>query len=117
MSLRVYAYKNCDTCRRALKWLAAHKIEHEIIPIREQPPTAAELKTMLGHVGELRRLFNTSGEDYRALQLKDRLPKMTGGEAFTLLAQYGNLVKRPFALAPKAGTTGFSEEEWARLFL
>jgi arsenate reductase len=115
MSLRVFAYANCDTCRKALKFLAAKKIAHEVIPIRERPPTVAELRTMLGHVGgDLRRLFNTSGRDYRTLDLKSRLPQMTEDEAFALLARNGNLVKRPFALTPNTGAVGFREEEWSR---
>ena len=116
MSLRVYAYKNCDTCRRALKWLAGRKIAHEVLPIRETPPSLAELKTMLGQVGEMRRLFNTSGEDYRTLNMKERLPKMTPAEALALLSTNGNLIKRPFAIQGATGTTGFVEEEWERLF-
>jgi arsenate reductase len=116
MSLRVYAYANCDTCRKALKFLAAKKVAHEVIPIRETPPTVAELRKMLGYVdGDLRRLFNTAGQDYRALDMKSRLPKMTEEEALKLLASNGNLVKRPFALSKNAGVVGFREEEWERL--
>lgn len=116
MSLRVYAYANCDTCRKALKFLAAQKVAHEVIPIREQPPTVAELRKMLGYVGgDLRKLFNTAGQDYRALDMKTRLPKLSEDEALTLLASNGNLVKRPFALAKKAGVVGFREEEWEKL--
>ena len=114
--MRIYAYKNCDTCRRAQKWLESRKIAHEVVPIREQPPTLAELRAMLKRVGELRRLFNSSGQDYKALNMKDRLPKMSEDEALALLAKNGNLVKRPFAISAKAGTTGFNEEEWAQLF-
>ena len=115
MSLRVYAYSGCDTCRKALKFLGAKKVAHEVIPIREQPPTIAELRTMLGHVGgDLRRLFNTSGQDYRALDLKSKLPTMSEDEALKLLAGNGNLVKRPFALAAKTGVVGFREKEWER---
>jgi arsenate reductase len=77
----------------------------------------AELRAMLGHCGgELRRLFNTSGRDYRALGLKDRLPAMTRDEALALLAANGNLVKRPFALGPDFGLTGFDEAAWSRRF-
>jgi arsenate reductase len=113
MNLRVYAYKGCDTCRKALKFLAEKKIAHEVIPIREQPPTVAELRAMLGHVGgELRRLFNTSGQDYKALNMKERLPKLPAGEALALLAANGNLVKRPFALTKTAGVVGFKPDEW-----
>lgn len=116
MALRVYAYEKCDTCRKALKFLAAKKVAHEVIPIRQQPPTVAELRAMLAHVGgDLRRLFNTSGQDYRALDLKSRLPKLSEDEALALLASNGNLVKRPFALTPKSGVVGFREEEWAQL--
>jgi arsenate reductase (glutaredoxin) len=116
MSLRIYAYQNCDTCRKALKWVKERGLKHEVVPIREQPPTVAELRTMLKRVGELRRLFNTSGQDYKALNMKERLPKMSEDEALALLAKNGNLVKRPFAISAKAGTTGFDEEEWERLF-
>jgi arsenate reductase len=116
MKLRVYAYEKCSTCRKALKFLAAKKIAHEVIPIRAQPPTVAELRAMLAHVGgDVRKLFNTSGQDYRALDLKTRLPKLSVDEALALLAANGNLVKRPFALTPKAGAVGFREEEWERL--
>jgi arsenate reductase len=116
MSLRVYAYANCDTCRKALKFLAAQKVAHEVIPIREQPPTVAELRKMLGYVGgDLRKLFNTAGQDYRVLDMKTRLPKLGEDEALALLASNGNLVKRPFVLAKKAGGVGFREEEWQKL--
>ena len=114
MSLRVFAYKNCDTCRKALRFLAERKIAHEIVAIREQPPTVRELRAMLGHVGDLRRLFNVSGQDYKMLNMKDRLPKMSADESLALLAGNGNLVKRPFALTAKAGVVGFKPEEWER---
>lgn len=113
--LKVYAYKGCDTCRKALKWLVTNKISHEVIPIREQPPTKAELTRMLkSSGGNLRRLFNTSGQDYKTLNLKDKLPVMTQPEAIDLLSRNGNLVKRPFAVAPDVSLVGFDEEEWQR---
>ncbi len=116
MSLRVYAYENCDTCRKALKFLAGKKAAHEVIAIRAQPPSVAELRTMLAHVGgDLRKLFNTSGRDYQALNMKARLPKLSVEEALALLASNGNLVKRPFALTSRAGVVGFREDEWERL--
>jgi len=113
----VYTYKSCDTCRKAKKWLTAHEIEFEEIPIREQPPSQAQLRTMLGHLdGELKRLFNTSGQDYRALNLKETLPGMSEDEAIALLAENGNLVKRPFLLTADSGTVGFKEDVWKALF-
>lgn len=114
---RVHAYSGCDTCRKALKFLSARGIGAEVLPIRETPPTVAELRRMLDHVdGDLRRLFNTSGQDYRALGMAGRLPGMSIDEALALLASNGNLVKRPFLLGPDVGLVGFRDEEWERAF-
>ena len=67
------------------------------------------------HDGDLRRLFNTSGQDYRALGMKDKLPTMTTDAALKLLSTNGNLVKRPFAIdaANKVFLVGFKEDEWS----
>jgi arsenate reductase (glutaredoxin) len=113
MSLRVYAYEKCDTCRKALRFLNERGIAHQVIPIREQPPTEKELRFVLGQVGELRRLFNTSGQDYRALGLGAKLAEMTEAEAMALLMKNGNLVKRPFVVSGAWGTTGFDAAKWA----
>ena len=112
--LKLYAYQGCSTCRNAIKWLRAHDVAFEELAIRETPPTVKELKAMLAARGDLRLLFNTSGTDYRALGLKDKLPTMSEAEALELLSTNGNLVKRPFAINEKAGVflTGFKEPEW-----
>jgi len=118
MKLKVYAYKSCDTCRKAKKFLEANEIEHEMIPIREQPPSKSELKAMLAcYEGSIRKLFNTSGGDYKSLKMKDKLPSMTDAEAINLLSKNGNLVKRPFAIKGKTGVVGFNESAWGGLFL
>ena len=111
--ITVYAYTNCGTCQKALKYLAAKKIAYREVPIREQPPSLAELRLVLAASGgDVRRLFNVSGQDYRALKMKDRLPGMTHDEALRLLAANGNLVKRPFVVMGKRGLVGFKPEEW-----
>ena len=114
--MKLYTYAKCGTCRKAVKWLEAEGIEADEIPIRENPPSKAELKKMLGFLdGELKRLFNTSGQDYRALNLKETLPTMGEAEALNLLASNGNLVKRPFLLTTEGGAVGFKEPEWRQL--
>lgn len=115
--IRIYTYEKCDTCRKALKFLATRGVEPHVVPIREQPPAKAELKRMLAFVGgDLRKLFNTSGRDYKELGMKDRLPKLSEAEALDLLSKNGNLVKRPFLLTERNGTVGFNEVEWRELF-
>ena len=112
----LYAYKNCDSCRKAIKWLKQNEISHETKAIRETPPSVAELQTALdSQNGELRKLFNTSGTDYRELGLKDKLPGMTSDEALTLLSQNGNLVKRPLFLGDFV-LVGFNEAVWKNAF-
>ncbi len=113
--ITVYTYANCDTCRRATKWLRSRHLEFVEKPIRETPPSPAELRAMLAHQeDDLRRLFNTSGRDYRAANLKEKLPQLSAAEALALLAANGNLVKRPFLLAPRLGLVGFNEAAWQK---
>ena len=116
--MKIYAYKNCDTCRKAKKFLEANEIKHEVIPIREQPPSKSELKAMLSRYdGNIQKLFNTSGGDYKAMKMKEKIPKMTDAEAVHLLSKNGNLIKRPFAIKDDTGTVGFIESVWYDMFL
>jgi len=114
--IRFYAYKGCDTCRRARKWLQANAIDFEEIAIREQPPTLEELQRMLEAKGSLKPLFNTSGMDYRKMNLKDKLPTLSQNEALELLSNNGNLIKRPFLIGNGINLVGFKEDEWGSAF-
>jgi len=112
--IKVYTYKKCSTCRKATQWLSSQGLEFDERAIRDTPPTKKELETMLkAYEGELRKLFNTSGLDYRAQNLKDKLPSMSKSEAFQLLSENGNLVKRPFLLSESLNAVGFKEADWA----
>lgn len=112
--LKLYTLSNCDTCRQAVKWLRARGVPFEERAIRETPPTLPELRAALAaHGGERRRLFNTSGRDYREQKLGDKLPALSEAQALEMLAGNGNLVKRPFGVKGKTALVGFDEAEWA----
>ena len=114
---KVYTLKNCDSCRAAVKWLKARGLAFEEKPIRETPPTQAELRAMLAvFEGDRRRLLNTAGRDYRELKLAEALPAMSDDQVLQLLAGNGNLVKRPFLLGPGVGLVGFDEAVWVSAF-
>lgn len=114
--MKLYQYPNCSTCRKAIKFLDAAGQQYESINITEQPPSVAELKTMLEHYNSnIRKLFNTSGMQYRELNLKEALPNMTQEQAIELLSGNGKLVKRPFLLGANGGVVGFKEEVWQQL--
>lgn len=117
MALKIYTYKNCGTCRKAVRWLDDKGISYREFPIREVPPSRAELKKMLKAMnGDIKKLFNTSGMDYRKLNMKELLPELSEKDALELLTTNGNLVKRPFVLGDGAATAGFKEETWEELF-
>lgn len=106
-------YPGCSTCVKARKWLDARGALYEYRHIAEQNPTAEELRLWREKSGlPLRKFFNTSGQRYRSLNLKDRLPAMTEGEMLDLLASDGMLVKRPILVTEGAVLVGFREPEW-----
>ena len=111
--LKIYTLSNCDSCRAATKWLRANGVAFEEKAIRETPPSPSELRTMLAAKGgDLRKLFNTSGRDYREQKLGEKLPSLTPSAALELLATNGNLVKRPFLIGEGVALVGFEENAW-----
>ena len=112
--LKIYTLAQCSTCRDATAWLRTHQLAFDERAIRETPPTAAELRTMLAaYDGNLRKLFNSSGLEYRAHKLGEKLPGMSEAAALALLAGNGRLVKRPFLLGDGVALVGFDETKWA----
>lgn len=94
--MQFYQYPKCTTCIRARKELDSLGLEVESIDIKQTPPSAQILKTWLDNSDyNLKQFFNTSGQSYRALGLKDKLPNMSEEEALELLASDGMLIKRP----------------------
>jgi len=115
--ITIYVYQKCSTCRDALRWLDERKIPYQAKAIRETPPSVAELKQALAFLGgDLKKLFNTSGLDYRAMGLKEKLPTLSENEALALLSANGNLVKRPFVLGEDFALVGFKEPAWQACF-
>lgn len=113
--LTAYAYPKCSTCRKALKWLADHGHEPRVIDITAEPPPATLLRSTLKTSDyQLKDLFNRSGELYRELNMKDRLPAMSEDEAIQLLSEHGKLCKRPIVTDGKRVTVGFDETAFAR---
>ena len=107
-------YEKCGTCQKAKKWLDGQGIAYVERPIRTQPPTEAELSEWIPRSGlPLKRWWNTTGQSYRALGLKDRLPQMDETEQKKLLASDGMLVKRPILVLKDRVLVGFRPEEWA----
>lgn len=109
-------YPPCTTCKKAKKWLDDNAVAYEARHIKENNPTYEELKAWYEKSGlPLKKFFNTSGIQYRALELKDKLPGMSEEEQLRLLASDGMLVKRPLVVTETAVLTGFKAETWEKV--
>ncbi len=109
-------YPKCSTCRKAQAWLDEKGVPYTYRDIKEENPSYEELKTWYEKSGlPLKKFFNTSGLQYKALQLKDKLPAMSEEEQLQLLATDGMLVKRPLVVVENAVLTGFKEADWEKL--
>ena len=111
-------YPKCSTCRKAEKYLQDHNIEYTKRDIKTDNPTADELRAWQKNSGlPLKKFFNTSGLQYKALGLKDKLPQLNEEEQLQLLAADGMLVKRPLLLTEDNVLVGFKETEWTEKLL
>ena len=106
-------YPKCTTCQKAKAWLDAKGVSYEARDIKLENPSAEELRTWWKKSGSpLKKFFNTSGLQYRALELKDKLPSMDEEQQLALLATDGMLVKRPILAGEDFVLTGFRPSEW-----
>lgn len=115
--MQFICYPKCTTCQKARKWLDANGVAYDERHIKDNNPTIDELKVWHKQSGlPLKRFFNTSGLQYKALNLKEKLPAMSEEEQFKLLASDGMLVKRPLLIGDGFVLVGFQEDKWqARL--
>lgn len=115
MSVLLILYPKCSTCQKAKAWLLEQNVVFTERHIVEANPTAEEIAAWCekGNL-DIKKFFNTSGQLYRELQLKDKLPCMTTEEKLALLATNGMLVKRPILVTDKTVCTGFRAEAWAQ---
>ena len=106
-------YPKCTNCQKARKWLDEQGVAYEVRDIKTDNPTADELRAWHKRSGlPLKRFFNTSGLQYKALGLKDKLPAMSEDEQLALLAGDGMLVKRPILVGEDFALPAFKEAEW-----
>ena len=113
--MKFFSYNKCGTCRKAKKILDAYKISYDEIDITETPPPKSVLKKAIKLKG-MKKLFNTSGEQYKKLRIKDKIGDMTEVQAVELLSRNGRLVKRPIVVDGNRITVGFDEIEYKEVW-
>ena len=111
--MKFICYPKCTTCKKAQTWLEEKGFEYELRDIKTDNPTLEELTEWHRKSGlPLKRFFNTSGQLYRSMELKDKLPSMSDDEQLNLLSTDGMLVKRPILVCGDTVLVGFREKEW-----
>ena len=106
-------YDRCSTCKKAQAWLDERGETYTRREIKAEPPTEAGLRAWQKMSGlPLKRFWNTSGQQYRALGLKDKLADMSEDEQFRLLASDPMLVRRPILIGDDFVRPGFRQPEW-----
>ncbi|MDE5781213.1 MAG: arsenate reductase family protein [Lachnospiraceae bacterium] len=114
--MTILCYPRCTTCKKALKWLQENEIVYEERDIKSDNPSKEEIKSWYEKSGlPLKRFFNTSGNLYKEMKLKDKLGEMTEEEQIELLSTDGMLVKRPVLVGEDFVLTGFKETEWEKV--
>jgi len=115
MAKTFYWYPKCGTCRNAKKWLDQHGVAYNEVHIVENPPSRSELEEMFNKSGlDLKKFFNTSGQKYRELGLKDKMKTASQDELLELLASDGMLIKRPLLTDGEKVTVGFKEKDYEK---
>lgn len=115
--LTVFGYPKCSTCVNAKKFLSKIGLKMDEIDITVSPPSAEELRGLIGKSGRPYTDFlNRSGVQYRALNMKEKVKTLPEGEVVNLLASEGLLIKRPIVTDGKRVTVGFSPEEFSKVW-
>src|SRR5699024_796028 len=112
MTLTMYWYPNCGTCKKAKKWLDEHDADYNLVHLVDETPSKEVLKQMI-EKSELppKKFFNTSGKVYREENMKEKIKDASLDEMVSYLASNGMLIKRPIVTDGERVTVGFKEAE------
>jgi len=111
-------YPRCSTCKKAQEWLNDHNFTYQFRDIKIDHPNNSELKEWYQKSKlPLKKFWNTSGQTYRDLKLKEKLPFMTEEAQLQLLATDGMLVKRPILVVDNKVLVGFNQQVWEEILI
>lgn len=111
--MTIYCYHKCSTCKNTLKFLNEQGYEYDVVEITENKLSATQLRALYEQSGQqIKQLFNTSGNKYKELNLKDKLSEMTLDQQLALLASDGMLIKRPLLIDGETVIFGFNSKKW-----
>ena len=110
----LFGIPNCDTVRKARKWLDEHGQAHEFIDLRADTPSTHKIAEWLAVVGA-ERLINRRSTTFKQLSQRDKAALEDDGAVSVLQAQ-PTLIKRPVLEWNNTVSVGFKAEDYAQLF-
>lgn len=108
-ALEIYGIKQCDTCRKALKWLDGQGIHYQWTDLRQAPVEASKLDQWWQALGPA--MVNRRSTTWRQLDA-ERQRLDDDRAAVALVAEYPTLIKRPLVQWADGITVGFDESGW-----
>ncbi len=112
MTLKLHGISNCDTVRKARRWLKEKETEHEFVDFRKDGVTREQLVDWCGQLG-WESVLNRRGMTWRKLPPEEREP-MDEPRALQLMEQHPTLIRRPVLVHDSGVLIGFDESEWER---
>lgn len=110
----LYGLDNCDTCKKARKWLQQANVAHQFVDYRKTPISGDQLKTWAGKLG-WDAMINRSGTTWRGL-LANRKNPGSDAEYVLLVRENPSLVRRPVTVIGDEVHLGFSHGMFEKLF-
>ena len=110
-------YPACSTCKKAIRYIKDHEVDVDFRHIVEHTPDREELRMLWKKSGlPLKKFFNTSGNLYKEMKLKDSLGSMSEEEQLQLLSEHGMLIKRPIVVDDEMVLVGFNEKNYDNIW-
>ena len=110
----LFGIPNCDTVRKARKWLDDQGLAHEFVDLRADTPSATQISEWLLAVG-YERLVNRRSTTFKQLSEGDKAA-LEGGDTVSVLQAQPTLIKRPVLEWNNAVSVGFKAQDYAQLF-
>lgn len=111
----LYGIPNCDTVKKARRWLDDHGIAFEFIDFKKQAPSAALVQTWLTQI-PLDKLLNKRGTTWRQLDAQAQAAAADPQAAVRLMVEHPSLIKRPVLMENDRYFIGFSEAQYRQIF-
>ncbi|MEP5765329.1 MAG: ArsC family reductase [Halieaceae bacterium] len=112
--ITLYGIKNCDSVKKARRWLEQHEVEYQFHDFREQGLDAGALDSWLDELG-WETLVNRRSTSWKQLDptLREAMDRESAKAA--VLAQ-PTLIKRPLLDTGKERHVGFSAQSYQEIF-